>query len=289
MMAVQLDSFVSKFRQLWKDGLNADLSVKSVAGNATISLSVSLDNGSGMLGRSSCSAGNARDRRRTRRAAERNVNHFTENITNIEISDLAAETKIDEKKLNEHAEFETLNLVDTEEVDGVVGNKLDDSIVHSAEDKITEKVVCSTESVSFSNAVKSKTSCKGLSKEARDMDLVEHSENPRNDLVQIKATLQIFSKRKAKLTKLEFDRMRGVLHNKEHLCRNITEVDFESHQSYRDTVDGGFMHLVPAILDVSTKHLWESAQSYVYHNLGRQSWTLDEDSSLKLIRIHEKT
>ena len=62
MMAEQLDSFVCKFRQLWKDGLNADLSVKSVAGNATISFSVSLDNGSGMLGRSSFLAGNTRDR-----------------------------------------------------------------------------------------------------------------------------------------------------------------------------------------------------------------------------------
>ena len=103
-----------------------------------------------------------------------------------------------------------------------------------------------------------KTSCKGLlSEEERDMDLVEPSETPRNDLVQINATVQIFSKQRAKSSKLEFDRIRGVLHNKDHLCRNITKVEFESHQSYRDIVDGGFlcMHLIPVILN-ATKQLY---------------------------------
>jgi len=47
------------------------------------------------------------------------------------------------------------------------------SIVHSAEDKITEEV---TEAVNFSNVVKSQTSCKELSEKARDMELVEPSE-----------------------------------------------------------------------------------------------------------------
>ena len=81
--------------------------------------------------------------------------------------------------------------------------------------------------------------------------------------------------------------MRGVLHNKGQLCRNITRVEFESHKSYRETVDGGFMHWVPVILNVSTKQLWESTQ--VTFIIILVSWTLDDDSSLKHIRIYEKT
>ena len=75
---------------------------------------------------------------------------------------------------------------------------------------------------------------------------------------QVNATAQIFCKSKAKLSKLEIDSIRQILHSKEHLRRNIVNVQFMSQQSFRDTIDGGFMHLVKMTLDVNTKHLWET-------------------------------
>ena len=80
-------------------------------------------------------------------------------------------------------------------------------------------------------------------------------------IVQVNATAQIFSKQKAKLSKMEIDSLRGLLHNKEHLRRNIVNIQFVSHQSFKDTIEGGYMHLVQMVLAVNTKHLWENSCS----------------------------
>ena len=65
----ELDSFIGKFRQLSRDGLNASLNLKSEAGQVSVSLSLVLgkehreQTGKTFLGR------NARERRRERRSA----------------------------------------------------------------------------------------------------------------------------------------------------------------------------------------------------------------------------
>ena len=43
----ELDSFFGKFKQLWRSGYNADLSIKSKAGEASLTLSLLLDSDSG--------------------------------------------------------------------------------------------------------------------------------------------------------------------------------------------------------------------------------------------------
>ena len=163
--------------------------MKSIAGKATLSLSVSLDNGPVAFGNSSLLAGNARNRRRIRRAAQRNANSFTENTSNTAVSDFSNdETKVGvklEEKCNEHAKLKTLNPLDTEEVGGVLGDKLDEIDTQIDEDKNahTEEVDCCKNSVSYLDAVKSKTRIMASPKEALDTSLVEPQNETGNDLV----------------------------------------------------------------------------------------------------------
>ena len=66
----ELDSFIIKFRQLWKEGLNASLNVTSEAGKVSMSLSLVLEKERG--NQTDMSIGNSRDRRRKRRYEQRN-------------------------------------------------------------------------------------------------------------------------------------------------------------------------------------------------------------------------
>ena len=70
----ELDTFVQKFKQLWKSGLQAHLDLDSNAGQAWVGLRLHLgDDPGGPLHRVSHPNRNSpsRDRRRERRAAER--------------------------------------------------------------------------------------------------------------------------------------------------------------------------------------------------------------------------
>ena len=81
----ELNSFILKFKNLWKSGRNANLTIKSIAGKAHVSLNVELDDNPADLDqhqhgklRNGSRNGPARQRRRLRRAAACQAEKATE-------------------------------------------------------------------------------------------------------------------------------------------------------------------------------------------------------------------
>ena len=87
MAANEINSFVYKFKNLWRNGQEANLNLKSKAGNAWVELSVCLghplDLPPPQLHRGDHES-NSRSRRRSRRAAERLNKETKENVEKVE-------------------------------------------------------------------------------------------------------------------------------------------------------------------------------------------------------------
>ena len=79
-----------------------------------------------------------------------------------------------------------------------------------------------------------------------------------------------------------------IVNNKEHLRRNIHEVNIgniRNRQMYRST---HFEHEVELSILVKKNYLWESARSYLWKNLGTSTWTLHDGTQVSFKRIHQK-
>ena len=79
----------------------------------------------------------------------------------------------------------------------------------------------------------------------------------------------------------------NILKSKDHLCRNISNVNFRNLQTYRVRA-GKFDHSIQLELSVNTANLWESGKSYIYHHLGKDIWTLNDGTAISIVRIHQK-
>ena len=88
------------------------------------------------------------------------------------------------------------------------------------------------------------------------------------------------------LTSKLSDSLEDVLRCKDHLCKNIKDVNFDDVQSTGNR--SSFKHLLSVILLVDTAGLWESARRYIHHHLGRGSWTFENGAKMKFTRIHQK-
>lgn len=117
MFVTELETFVQKFQQLWKAGHNAHLDLESHAGVAWVGLRVQLGHAPGPQHQQvhpqfSKKVSPSRQRRRTRRAAERNVNRdentevaeeVTSNNANLEVVEAEKATTKEAEK-NESSE-----------------------------------------------------------------------------------------------------------------------------------------------------------------------------------------
>ena len=76
--------------------------------------------------------------------------------------------------------------------------------------------------------------------------------------------------------------------SEEHLCRNITSIEF-SPPSSRCFRNGYFTHTMALVLHVKTDRLWESPAKYVRKHLGcpNNEWSKQNGTVVKLSRIHQ--
>ena len=127
-----------------------------------------------------------------------------------------------------------------------------------------------------------------------DNDNVKNIENnsgedklkePDFPIVTIAAVAKVYSNTN-QISTVEVSALSNILRSKDHLCRNITRVNFGNIQTYRDH-RGKFEHSIYLELDVNTANLWESGRSYIYHHLGRDTWTLNAGTTISLVRIHQ--
>ena len=123
MAAEELNSFVYKFKNLWRNGQEATLNVRSKAGNAWVELSVGLGHPVDLPPpplHKDIHHGNSRDRRRNRRAAEK---------LNEELKETEEVSRNKTEFENEHAAEVDKSLSDTENLLKTV--KGDDNLIEN--------------------------------------------------------------------------------------------------------------------------------------------------------------
>ena len=127
------------------------------------------------------------------------------------------------------------------------------------------------------------------------IEKVQHSESksdqslepPPPPAVTIFATAVISDALDSHATSSDVGALSSILKCKDHLCRNISYVNF-SALGTQQLNSGKFEHSLQVEIDVNTANLWENPRSYIFHHLGRDRWTLRDGSSINLIRIHQK-
>ena len=122
--------------------------------------------------------------------------------------------------------------------------------------------------------------------ELQNVKLVNSSAE--SSTTQVYAMAEMSYSKTSTVTQDDVRSLLGILKGKDHLKRNFGQV---SRYDYCKTVvdeHGIFTHCLPIVLDIDVSHLWENPRSYIYHHLGRDSWTLSNGTTIKLSRIHRK-
>ena len=104
-------------------------------------------------------------------------------------------------------------------------------------------------------------------------------------IVTIAAVAKMYSSVN-QISNVEVSTLTNILRSKDHLCRNITRVNLGNIQTYRDH-RGIYEHSIYLELDVNTANLWESGRSYIYHHIGKDTWTLNAGTTISFVRIHQ--
>ena len=306
---MELNSFVSKFCQLWCDGFQADLHLRCVNGQSYLNFNVGL--GYAFQATNSedfYSPSNSRIRRSAKRArmrrhdginktAEETQNDDVENVVvqdsspsedlvvaaNIDdVEEKTCDSSIQEETLSGEdignplqQDIETQNVVDTSEV---IGASMQIASVETEEDEV-EKVCIEESAIHVDDTVE-------VSKvESRNENSV--CAGPPK-LIEIHATA-IFDKSPTHyLSQEEYESLGRFVTNLEHLQRNIQNVVVDSY-STRNNDDGTFMHTANVRIHVKSKHLWESGRSYLWKHLGHDTWERGNGTCITLKRIHQKT
>ena len=311
MVVTELDTFVSKFYQLWKSGLTAHLDLDTRAGNAWVGLRVQLGQAPGPqhvqpvhqpFHRKAESP--SRQRRRARRAAAR-----TQDIINVEESDkVAGEAKIVD---NEEESNDIVVEANTEVGVLVAEDAIKELSVETvAVEKATKTEDNASEDLSADKAMKDPTDA-GETKTEGDPDPIEEKlefdladsvevvdelcsdaaynvRQPQLPVkVEVSATAVFENSRNARLTKEEIDSLEAVLLGKSHLKENILKLK-EGQETNRTIKQGLFKHTLDLTIIVNTEKLWESARTYIWRNLGQNEWKKPNGAKLSIVRIHVK-
>ena len=96
-----------------------------------------------------------------------------------------------------------------------------------------------------------------------------------------------FLNHESQLSEVDVKSLKSVLKSRDHLCRNVTSITYGPVKTYRENSQS-FKHYMPFLMEVDVSKLWENPRSYIYHHLGRDTWTFSNGTVLELRRIHQK-
>ena len=82
------------------------------------------------------------------------------------------------------------------------------------------------------------------------------------------------------LSDVEVKSIDSIMKSRDHLRRNVTAITYGDLRSFKE-VSGEFRHFLSIVLDVDTSRLWEGARSYIFNNLGRDSWTVGNGTQVR--------
>ena len=310
----ELDSFVKKFVSLWRSGCEANLQVQSRAGNAYVNLQLGLGQADVHVHPSAAGDGGrrgggpARQRRRTRREAERqsrsdaeqvfieNRNDFktmsTEEVNDIvskesiEVNIAENALEIDENDQRKVLEKEVSERVVEEETETIVDNSaLENCEIKYDVEKVPEKEV--SEKVVEEDTENIVDSAEEVTDTAAVAIASKGSwENAVPPVVKIYATAVIDNSPNEAITNDDINSVSKILTNRDHLAQNIVNIEYTyvSTREFREK----FKHSVGLVISVQTCNLWEGARSYIYKHTGRDTWTLRNGSVVDIVRIHQK-
>ena len=106
-------------------------------------------------------------------------------------------------------------------------------------------------------------------------------------VVTINATAVIADSPNAVLTNDEINSIMRFLTNRDHLQRNISNVDY-NYLSSEPLRNCKFKHTVGLKIDVKTENLWEGPRSYLWRHVGQDLWSRGNGSIISVVRIHQK-
>ena len=272
MVDKELDSFIEKFKQLWKKGAGAHLDLDAHDGQAWVGLRVRLGQPPGphllqpqhpSNSRLRTRNNPSRQRRRARRAAARQEaakETEAEKVTETEVIENVTDNENQEENILEKSSDEVNGTIaekaftNSEEIDSLGTEK-------TSQDKPAEEVV-TTENLTENIAVK--------------------------EFVTIEATAIVEDSPNDTLANDELESIYRYIASKDHLIKNIADAKAQ-HLSSREFRNFKYKHTVGVKIIVRTANLWEGARSYIWRHLGGDNtWTRGNGTRITLVKIHQE-
>ena len=315
----EVESFIYKFNQLWRGGFAADLQFKCIAGQAHINLQVGLGYAPTQTNDSKPARKHvtpSRIRRRIRRENIRNNDNVidTQSDKSIDVScselnvdmpgTLDASESTDGKVglMDEMSSHLANNNTDTEEVSAAAEDNLniedDRDVAFENSCLVTEEVDTHEQSKVGNDVDTSEHEVTGITDVGAEQVLTKASEkevaidqNLENDLPEIVVVYAKACFASCPVNSLSHDDLESLsrfINSKDHLQKNIANIQFESVRF--DGVDdrGLFEHSVQVKLAVLRRNLWQGARAYVSKHLGSEIWERSNGSTIVLNRINQK-
>ena len=86
----------------------------------------------------------------------------------------------------------------------------------------------------------------------------------------------------------DLESLTRFIKSKDHLNRNIANIQFESVVYNGADGCGTFEHSVQVKIAVLRRNLWQGARAYIFKHLGSDVWERGNGTTIVLARIHEK-
>ena len=295
MYTTELGTFVEQFKNLWKSGYEAHLDAHTYAGEAWVHLHVRLGQAPVNHPFTSLSRnrnGPARERRRSRRAAERAAKTSNSSNTDLESMLPNAEEASEVIVADDHVTELVKNTCEKNaesEIDAT--EKVDIAVDEDVHDDANAK---DTEKEEIEDTKKDETNVEEVSKPAgAEIGIVtgETLEEPLKGLgnpaeVEVLATVVFEDSRKSKLEQGDLIAVQELIFRERHLKENIKKLEFG--QYHTKELRQGFKHSFQISLTVNSGNLWESPRGYIWKFFGKDEWKRKDGSRLTFNRIHSK-
>ena len=313
----EINSFVSKFCQLWCDGRQADLHLQCFNGQSYLNLNIGLGYAfQATAARKHDGYSHSYSTSRSRRTAKRakmkegdigcEINKTSDDVSSKGIEDSISPTIIeddvnienatdledhsgdsnfqeghsqsDDTKDSEHHETHSDNSIDNvSEDDGAT--PVEDTHIQLTEELMESKADTVKRNDEDTYHAEDEI---GASKDSGSSNACEPPK-----YIEVHAMAIFENSPSYYLTQDELESLGRFVTNLEHLQRNIHNIVLDSHTTSRGN-DGRYTHSADIRIFVKSEHLWESARKYLWKHLGQDIWERGNGTVISLKRIHQK-
>ena len=270
----ELNSFISKFDQLWSRGFEANLHFWCFNGQSYVYLQTAL----GTVVNFQYSGRNtpSRQRRRAKRAEARKA------ATNIEATDSENVPEVEQEFVEAvYSNAEVISVVEesSESTDSANQDFNNTEEVLESEDVITtaydDEAFPTDENITKEN---------DIFNDDKATDSIHRIDHEAFDTVEVFATVLFDNSPYSSLQQEELESFTRCVNSMDHLAHNIANITVEGHDT-SVVLNGRFKHEVQVKMNVRENNLFESANEYIFRHLGRDHWDRRNGTVISLIRI----